>query len=247
MDNEAIKSLPIWQQNHLNTCIEQNLFKDKKVLEVGGRTPYNVTKILGVKSWICVDPIIKENKVFDESYKYYKASILDFDKETDFDLVFSTNAFEHINGLEIAINNMYKLLKTGGKLSALMGPIWSCYKGHHIVYRKQTGELINFNNIKLEDWAHLIYSEEEMKQKLAENYNEDDTNYILNYIYHRDYLTRMFYDEYKRIIDESAFNIIEFRDWHTSKYPDEKLQKILENKYNNKNFSTVSIKMLLEK
>ena len=247
MNNIFLENLPIWQQNHLNVCIEQNLFKGKKVLEVGGRTPFNVTKNLEVESWICVDPIIKEDYTFDNTYKHYKASILDFDKENEFDLIFSTNAFEHINGLKTAVDNMYKLLKVGGKLSALMGPIWSCYKGHHIVYKKGNGELINFNNIKLDDWAHLIYSEEEMKQKLAENYNEDDIKYILNYIYHRDYLTRMFYDEYKKIIEESSFNILEFRDWHTSKYPSPNLQKLLENKYNNKNFSTVSIKMLLEK
>ena len=54
-------------------------------------------------------------------------------------------------------------------------------------------------------------------------------------------------DDYKKLIESSKFNILEFRDWHKSKMPPSNIQKILEEKYNRKNFSTVSIKMLLEK
>lgn len=243
----ALDILPIWQQNHLNVCIEKDLFKDKKVLEVGGQTPYNITQSLGVKSWVCVDPVIKEDKTFDESYKHYKASILDFDKDNNFDLVFSTNAFEHIEGLDIGIKNMYNLLKKGGKLSALFGPIWSCYKGHHIFWPLLNAETITFNNVKLPDWAHLILTEKEFEYELAKNYDKNVSEKIANWVYTRPSLNRLLYDDYKNIIDNSGFKILEFRDWHTSKYPSEELQKVLGNKYNNKNFSTVSIKILLEK
>lgn len=244
---QILETLPIWQQNHLNVCIEKDLFKDKKVLEVGGQTPYNVIQYLGVKSWVCVDPVIKEDKIFDESYKHYKASILDFDKENDFDLIFSTNAFEHIEGLEIGIKNMYSLLKQGGKLSALFGPIWSCYKGHHIFCPLSAGGIIDFNNVKLSDWAHLILPEKEFENELAKNYDKNISEKIASTVYKRKSLNRLLYDDYKNIIDNSGFRILEFRDWHTSKYPSEELQKLLENNYNNKNFSTVSIKILLEK
>ncbi len=244
---EVIETLPIWQQNHLNVCIEKDLFKNKKVLEVGGQTPYNVAQSLGVKSWVCVDPVIKEDKIFDESYKHYKASILYFDKENDFDLIFSTNAFEHIKGLDIGIENMYNLLKQGGKLSALFGPIWSCYKGHHIYCRLPSGEAIDFNNVKLSDWAHLIYTKDEFQKDLEKNYDNILSFHIANSVYERRTLNRLLYDDYKNIINNSGFKILEFRDWHTSKYPSEELQKVLENKYNTKNFSTVSIKILLEK
>ena len=172
---------------------------------------------------------------------------MDFDKEKDFDLIFSTNAFEHIEGLDIGIENMYNLLKQGGKLSALFGPIWSCYKGHHIYWPLQNAETITFNNVKLSGWEHLILSEKEFKNELAKNYDNDVSEKISNWVYTRPSLNRLLYDDYKNIIDNSEFKILEFRDWHTSKYPSDELKKVLENKYNNKNFSTVSIKILLEK
>ena len=247
MSLSFLNELPIWQQNHLNVCIEKDLFKDKKVLEVGGQTPYQVCKSLGVKSWVCVDPIIQEDKVFDESYKHYKASILDFDKEKDFDLIFSTNAFEHIEGLDIGIKNMYNLLKKGGKLSALFGPIWSCYKGHHIYCPLPTGGIIDFNNVKLSGWEHLVFSEKEFENELVKNYDKKTAFNISYGVYNRKTLNKLLYDDYKNIIDNSGFKILEFRDWHTSKYPSVELQKELESKYNNKNFSTVSIKILIEK
>ncbi len=248
MLNSLLEKLPVWQQNHINVCKESGLFQNAKVLEVGGCTDFEITRALGTKSWYCVDPVRCINKVsVDEDYKYFSESILTFNSDMKFDLIFATNSFEHIKGLDMGLANMYSLLKNGGKLSALLGPIWSSYKGHHLWYKKTDGELINFNNVKLTNWAHLLYTEDEIAEMLLPIYGKEDSQQISNLIFHASGINRLFYDDYKEIVENSKFNILEFRDWHKSEYPPEDLQKILEEKHSRKNFSTVSIKLLLEK
>lgn len=247
MDNTIFMQLPVWQKNHIEVCIEKELFKGKKVLEVGGRTLYEVTKTLEVESWTGIDPAFKQDWEPFDNYRLLKRSVLDFGEDEEFDFIFATNSFEHINGFDKGVENMYRILKKGGKLSALLGPIWSCYKGSHTGYKTKDNEIINFNNIKLPPWAHLIYSQEEIKEILLKSYSQEIAQDISSWIFNTDFLNRLFYDDYRQTIFSSKFEVLEFRDWHTSKFPHEDLQTFLENKYNKKNFSTVSIKMLLKK
>lgn len=246
--NSLLEKLPVWQQNHISVCKDAGLFDNARVLEVGGCTDFEITKALGAKSWYCVDPIRCLNKFSEnENYKYFAESILTFSSDEKFDLIFATNSFEHIKGLDVGIANMYSLLKNGGKLSALLGPIWSSYKGHHLWYRKTNGELISFNNVNLPNWVHLLYSEDEIAEMLLPVYGKEDSLRISNLIFHTQGINRLFYDDYKEIVNNSMFKVLEFRDWHKSEYPSEDLQKTLEKKHSRKNFSTVSIKLLLEK
>ena len=238
--------LNIGEKNHIIDCYTRKMFKNKKVLEVGGTTPKEITERLNVSSWSCVDPDRASNDISTDNYKQYKCNISEFDKDCDFDLIYSTNCFEHISNLEESITRMYELLKPEGRLSSLAGPIFSSYKGHHTWINTEEYGLIDFNNVKIEKWGHLIYSEEELFNKLTKYYNEKISTKIINQIFHRQSINRLFFDDYVEIINKSKFKIIEFRDWHQSQYPDEETLKKLK-KYNKKNFSTVSIKMILEK
>ena len=247
MSMDILQQLPIWQKNHLEDCANKCLFKDKKVLEVGGYTPVEIANSLGVKSWYCVDPAFERTTKINDNFILFKEYIENFDKDADFDFIIATNSFEHIHHFDICLDAMYRLLKQSGKLSALLGPIWSCYKGHHVWFNTQDNRLVNFNNIKLDDWAHLLYSKSKIKKQLLLNYDEYISDNISNWIFENTFLNRMFYDDYKNSVDKSSFKILEFRDWHTSKYPKPAIQQKLELKYHCKNFSTVSIKMILEK
>ena len=246
--NKVLSKLPVWQKNHIDVCLERNLFEGKKVLEIGGCIPYEVVKSLNVKSWTCIDPVFYQDMMYAEDYNVVKASILDYGEDEQFDFIIATNSFEHIAGLDKGINNIYRILRKDGYMSALLGPIWSCHKGHHVCdYKDENNQIIDFNNVLLPDWAHLIYTQEEVKSILLENYSVNTAEYISDWIFHTDFLNRLFYDDYKQIICSSKFNILEFRDWHTSRIPSVETQNFLETKYNKKNFSTVSIKMLLQK
>ena len=244
-DDDMI-NFQVWEKNHIKDCDTRQMFDNKKVLEVGGITPPDVAQKLGVQSWTCVDPYKSSAQKNNDFYKTYKEYISDFTKDEGFDLIFSTNCFEHIMNLEESLNHMYGLLASGGSLSALMGPIYSCYKGHHTSISSPKYGWINFNNLKLDNWGHLIYSEEELYEKLSQNYDEETCKRIVNQIVRGNSTNRLFFDDYLDIINRSKFRIREFRDWHESKYPDEATLKRLK-KYNKKNFSTVSIKIILEK
>ncbi|MDD3237843.1 MAG: methyltransferase domain-containing protein [Candidatus Gastranaerophilales bacterium] len=241
-----LENLPVWQKNHYNVCLEKNLFEGKKVLEIGGYTQVEVADFLKVKSWDCIDPAFDKGEIVSQKVSKIKLPVEEYITDKKFDLIFATNSFEHIQNFDVAIEKMYDLLNEGGYLSALLGPIWSCYKGHHVWTVQPNGTSVNFNNLDM-DWAHLKYKERELKNILLNRYEQSTANELLRQMTNWDFLNHMFYDDYVEAINRTNFNIIEFRDWHTSKYPDEELQKELEEKYKKHNFSTVSIKMLLKK
>lgn len=237
-----LQNIPVWTKNHLLTCVENKLLTDKDILEVGGKNSYTVTKSLGAKSWTSVDPSV-ESDLNNPYNQHYKEFIENFKSKKKFDTIIATNSFEHIQNLEPALDKMYKLLKPGGYLSALMGPIWSCHKGHHVLINNE----IDFNNIILPPWAHLLYEPNDLEKILQKNYSPQIVKKAISQLINWDFLNHLFYDDYLEIIKRSKFNIIEFRDWHTSKFPDTDTQKLLEQKFKKHNFSTVSIKILLQK
>lgn len=241
------RDLHIWEINHLEDCASKNLFKGKNVLEVGGIIPLDHVEQLEVKSWTSIDPAKHYKNYNSENYKIINDSINTYDFEDEsFDFVISTNSFEHINGLDIALGRMYKLLKKGGLLSTLFGPIWSCHKGNHIwIY--SNGKISTFNDGLVPDWGHLLYTPDELTEILKKEHNDSIVDSIIHSTYETDFINRLFYDDYKNLLFNSGFEVSEFRDWHTSVHPDSKTLKILQEKYSKENFSTVSIKALLRK
>lgn len=239
--------LKIWEKNHLEDCASNNLFKNKDVLEVGGVIPLEYTEQIGVKSWTSIDPCKYYQNYNSKNYKIINDSINTYPFEDEsFDLVIATNSFEHITDLHISMKKIYGLLKKGGYLSTLLGPIWSCHKGHH-VWISQNGTVSNFNDGLIDDWAHLLYEKNELTDILRKKYDETTVNNLIYQTYQTDFLNRLFYDDYKDLFFYSGFEVKEFRDWHKPIAPDEKTLKKLQDKYCKENFSTVSIKALLIK
>lgn len=242
------RKLAVWESNHLIDCEEKNLFAGNDVLEVGGVIPMDCTEKLGVKSWTCIDHAPCYQSFSTPKYSLLSASIIDHPFEPEsFDFVISTNSFEHINQFSDALTNMYRLLKRGGQLSALFGPIWSCHKGHHIWLKDEEGNVTTFNDGLMPDWAHLLYNEEELADMFEGKLSQYLVDQLIYQTYNTDFLNRMFCEDYIRLIKESEFKILELRDWHKPVQPDAKIQKILEEKCGYKNFSSVSLKILLEK
>ena len=79
--NTLLLNLPVWQKNHIDVCVEKNLFEGKKVLEIGGCIPYEVVKSLNVKSWFCIDPAYSRDIIYYDDYKLIKASVLDYGED----------------------------------------------------------------------------------------------------------------------------------------------------------------------
>ncbi|OGH96875.1 MAG: hypothetical protein A2104_07300 [Candidatus Melainabacteria bacterium GWF2_32_7] len=242
------RDIAIWESNHIEDCKKLNLFKDKNVLEVGGALPKGYIDELNVKSWTCID-ISNYSPIKDDNYEVIIGDISEYNfGDNVFDTVIATNSFEHINNLEKAMDNIYRILKPKGFLSSLFGPIWSCNKGHHLwVF---TGEkYITFNDNIIPDWAHLLYAEQELREILTDKYTPRILDQILYQTYHSPEISnRLFYEDYIRIFDQTPFIFHELRNWHSPTFPNLDVQKILEEKYENKrNFNTFSMKILFQK
>ena len=120
--------------------------RNKRVLEVGGNMPEDLIRKSYVQEWVAIDPIRRHIVSDDGLYTCIKTDLLNSDlQKSYFDVVFSSNAFEHINNFKQCLSFLFDCLKPGGKLFAHFGPIWSAPDGHHLEDVKLTDEtIINF-------------------------------------------------------------------------------------------------------
>ena len=244
----SVRELQVWEKNHLEECVIANLIENKHVLEIGGHTPREHVADLNFKSWTCLDLTIP-NICEQPDYCWVNGDVrsLDFEPES-FDFIIATHSFEHVNNLDVALDSCYKTLKSGGFLSSLYGPLWSCHNGYHINVIDENNNLIQFNDHDvIPKWAHLLYSKEELSELLAGKYSESLINQMLFQVYDSDRVNRLFYEDYINIINNSGFKILELRNWHKPIYPDKETQQVLEKKYNRTNFGSISTKILLQK
>ena len=77
-----------------------------------------------------------------------------------FDVIVSASAFEHVHRFDLAMREMYRILKPGGFLYAGFGPIWSTCYGHHMWFIHQD-QLINYWNVILPAYCHLLMTPKE--------------------------------------------------------------------------------------
>ena len=118
------RPLLLWEKNHLEDCKYKNLFKGKKVLEIGGVIPQKDIEHLNIKSWTSIDPWDKYKNYENGNYRVINDCINNYEFEDEsFDLIISTNSFEHIKNLDKTLEKTYKILKKGGYLSPFLDQI----------------------------------------------------------------------------------------------------------------------------
>ena len=164
--------------------------------------------------------------------------------------------FEHVFDFELAINEMYRILKKGGFLFTQFGPIWSAPHGHHLWYFHDS-KYYTYNDVILPSFCHLLMQPSDISSFLTEKYdfNPSVTEGIVDYVYNSNDQNRLFYEDYQRIIKSSNFTELFFKGvssqkleslYHTNITPD--TFKQLNSKYNNhKNFHHNGISFLLTK
>ena len=188
--------------------------KNKEVLEVGGCVAAKEIESFSPKSWTSID--INNKRVeavtsgpaasFKHSAHLMNACNLEF-ADNSFDRAYSVNCFEHINGLEDAFSEMYRVLKPGGLLFTVFGPIWSSPVGHHTYVETEDG-VIHFNDHIFPDWQHLLMSEEGFTAALEGKFSDDIRQQIAEYVYESDDLNRLADGEYFDLIFASGFTPI---------------------------------------
>jgi SAM-dependent methyltransferase len=138
--------------------------------------------------------------------------------DNQFDLIISIAAFEHIPDFEVALSEMYRVLKPGGILYTKFGPIWSGPWGHHL-WTKGSSKLFTYSNTSLPPYCHFLMSEEELRNHCHDvmGLASDDVAAIANFLYHSEDQNRLFYSDYEEIVEKSPFNTLFF--YGINKFP----------------------------
>lgn len=166
-----------------------------------------------------------------------------------FDAVFSIATFEHIIDFEKALREIYRILKPGGIVFSMFGPIWSSCVGHHVCAIVD-GEEARFwkpGKNPLPDFSHLYLSEKEMRSFLLKSQTEKLTDAIIDWVYYKDDINRLFYNDYVRIFKKSAFEVRFFNDYWTRPIRDEDIDKLVHKFGSDNHYNCCGIEVVLRK
>lgn len=182
-------------------------FSGKDVLEVGGCVTPDLIAPFVPKSWTSIDinPRRFEGKENSPkeffSHKQMSVTNLKF-PDNSFDRIFSVNCFEHVDDMEKAFSEMHRVLRPGGMLFTIFGPIWSSPVGHH-TWVEHDGVLYHFGKQVFPDWYHLIKSRGELFELLEEKYDNEVANKICKYVYDSSDLNRLTDGDFTSLLEES--------------------------------------------
>lgn len=127
-----------------------------------------------------------------------------------FDNIVSVSAFEHIHDLETAIQEMHRILKPGGTLYAIFGPIWSGICGHHLWFEHRS-KLYNYWNVILPPFCHLLMNSSALLRFCQNYYPQDLSSQIVQYVDGCPDQNRLFYEDYEHLIRSSKFKVLLFK------------------------------------
>jgi len=195
----------------------------KNILEVGCDLQGEFLKYLTSQRQL--DNAVGVNICLSKNEKYDDYSLLRADARSlpfpnySFDLITSISAFEHIEDFEIALAEMYRVLRPGGYLFAEFAPIWSSVWGHHLWFYH--GENVkDWRNTPLPPYAHLLMPEDELYSWVSDRYSDESmSRKILNFVYRSKDQNRLFFSDYEHIVANSAFQTLFLVGFHDLPLP----------------------------
>lgn len=179
--------------------------RGKNILEVGGAVPIDLIRESGVSTWTAVDisPGILEkgqgNSKDERLFRPKNLDIADFDEENAYDVVYSTNCFEHILRLEEALERIYKALKSDGILFSIFAPIWTSPDGHHAWIKTDQG-LVRFDGNIVPPWYHLVKDEATLHEIVSEKYSPDVADEFCRIVFRAPSINRRIDSQYENCI-----------------------------------------------
>lgn len=180
--------------------------RGKHVLEVGGAVPVALVERAQVGSWTALD--ISNRRLGEAGagqsgqtgkYRTINLDIAALEEADQYDLVYSTNCFEHIGNLRVALERMYAALKEGGVLFTLFAPIWTSPVGHH-AFVHWKGGVLTFEDGVLPPWYHLLREEAEMHSYLERRFDAKVADDLCRCTYRGGDINRLLDADYEAMI-----------------------------------------------
>jgi len=184
----------------------------KRVLEIGcdpnGEFLAYLSSQRTLSEAVGVNPCLNEHSVrLKYSLLKEDARSLPF-PDNSFDVIVSISVFEHVQNLDVALAEMYRVLRPGGYLFAEFGPIWSSVWGHHLWFY-HGDDVRDWRNTQLPPYAHLLMSEAELRAWCQDRYRDESLiTKICDFVYRSDDQNRLFYSDYVRLFDKSSFSTL---------------------------------------
>ena len=188
------------------------------MLEVGSDLDMSVLRLLkgwGARSAVGVnndsrfwDALGSDEKTEGDSVRLMNvdAASLPFEDES-FDHIFSVATFEHIDQMDVAVREMRRVLRPGGKVVAHYGPIWSAGRGHHVYAEVGDKEARHWKpeTNPIPDHHHLLWDADEMREAIASDTAPELVEPIVEWVYDAPWINRVFQHEYLRFFEEAGF------------------------------------------
>jgi len=122
-----------------------------------------------------------------------------------FDVAVSIGTFEHIHDLDVALDELHRVLRPGGTLVSIVGPIWSAVCGHHL-WLVHDGKEFNYWNTLLPPYAHLLMDEDELRSWCVGNQGtRDAAEAITEFVFRSEEQNRLFFDDYVAFVELGPF------------------------------------------
>ena len=221
-------------------------FRGKHVLEVGGQLPRSFVEVARPASWTALDLNVPADDS-DLFYKAIQANAADMPlPDSSVSLIFSSSAFEHIADLGGALREMHRVLRPHGLVYSEFSPIWSAADGH--LLRGAVRKTLQDAGLwPLPPWAHLTMTRGEMRSFLAAALRAKELRTVERWLYRRDSLNRLFYEDYNYLFHNSPLSVLRL-DFGSGPPPDEKILRLLHKRQPGRsNFHVRRIKVILSK
>ena len=188
----------------------------KKILEIGGAVDPEKIEQFRPNSWTSID--INERRFAEcldgkQLPVWYKAIVEDaadmqFSNES-FDIIYTTDCYEHVSNLDAVLQESYRVLKPGGILFSKFAPIWSGPVGHHL-WVEHEGRVFTFNDDLIPNWGHLLNTRESMGDFLSKKMSSELIRTIVAYMYDSNDINRLFDYEFEAALNGTGFERIIF-------------------------------------
>lgn len=134
--------------------------------------------------------------------------------DNSFDAILSVATMEHVNGVDLLLAEVSRVLKPNGLFYTEFYPIWSSALGHHVYAVAGTKEARFWKAGKnpIPDYAHLLWTPEEMRAHLESSpCTEELIDPIIQWIYYGDSINRCHFADYMDAFEKTSLIIRRLR------------------------------------